>query len=178
MSMSEVATHGKPLPSAEREQLRLELQQLNHQISQQTQLRGLEREANTLAGQSQPPLPPPKWPGMISSEQLSLELHQVEREIGKRTRELSMENQCSLDMKSKLNTNKQAENGQPESQNKVPTEDLTLTFSDVPNGSALTQENISLLSNKTNSLNLSEDPEGGGDNNDSQRSGVTPSSAP
>ncbi|PNI20241.1 RC3H1 isoform 2 [Pan troglodytes] len=189
ISMSEVASHGKPLPSAEREQLRLELQQLNHQISQQTQLRGLEavsnrlvlqREANTLAGQSQPPPPPPpKWPGMISSEQLSLELHQVEREIGKRTRELSMENQCSLDMKSKLNTSKQAENGQPEPQNKVPAEDLTLTFSsDVPNGSALTQENISLLSNKTSSLNLSEDPEGGGDNNDSQRSGVTPSSAP
>uniref|UniRef100_A0A8D1XR98 Ring finger and CCCH-type domains 1 n=1 Tax=Sus scrofa TaxID=9823 RepID=A0A8D1XR98_PIG len=148
ISMSEVASRGKPLPSAEREQLRLELQQLNHQISQQTQLRGLEavsnrlvlqREANTLASQSQPPPPPPKWPGMISSEQLSLELHQVEREIGKRTRELSM---------------------------------------DVPNGSALTQENISLLSNKTSSLNLSEDPEGGGDNNDSQRSGVTPSSAP
>lgn len=40
--MSEVASHGKPLPSAEREQLRLELQQLNHQISQQTQLRGVE----------------------------------------------------------------------------------------------------------------------------------------
>ncbi|KAK2496659.1 hypothetical protein MC885_005828 [Smutsia gigantea] len=123
ISMSEVASHGKPLPSAEREQLRLELQQLNHQISQQTQLRGLE------------------------------------------------ENQCSLDMKSKLNPSKQAENGQPEPQNKVPTEDLTLTFSDVPNGSTLTQESISLLSNKTSSLNLSEDPEGGGDNNDSQRSG-------
>ncbi|XP_006887825.1 PREDICTED: roquin-1 [Elephantulus edwardii] len=174
------------VPSAEREQLRLELQQLNHQINQQTQLRGLEavsnrlvlqREANTLAGQPQPPPPTPKWPGMISSEQLSLELHQVEREIGKRTRELSMENQCSLDMKSKLSTSKQAENGQPESQNKVPAEDLTLTFSDVPNGSALTQENISLLSNKTSSLNLAEDPDGGGDNNDSQRSGVTPSSA-
>ncbi|XP_008576498.1 PREDICTED: roquin-1 [Galeopterus variegatus] len=188
ISMSEVASHGKPLPSAQREQLRLELQQLNHQISQQTQLRGLEavsnrlvlqREANTLAGQPQPPPPPPpKWPGMISSEQLSLELHQVEREIGKRTRELSMESQCSMDMKSKLNASKQAENGQPEPQNKVPAEDLTLTFSDVPNGSALTQENISLLSNKTSSLNLSEDPEGGGDNNDSQRSGVTSSSAP
>ncbi|XP_024614516.1 roquin-1 isoform X2 [Neophocaena asiaeorientalis asiaeorientalis] len=190
ISMSEVASHGKPLPSAEREQLRLELQQLNQQISQQTQLRGLEavgsrlalqRETSALAGQSQPPPPPPpppKWPGAPSSEQLSLELHQVEREIGKRTRELSMENQCSLDMKSKLNTSKQAENGQPEPQNKVPAEDLTLTFSDVPNGSALTQENIGLLSNKTNSLNLSEDLEGGGDSNDSQRSGVTSSSAP
>lgn len=176
--MAEVATHGKPLPSAEREQLRLELQQLNHQISQQTQLRGLEREPNTLAGPPQPPLPPPKWPAMISSEQLSLELHQVEREIGKRTRELSMENQCSLDVKGKLNTSKQPENGQPETQSKVPAEDLTLTFSDVPNGSTLTQEDISLLSNKTSSLNLSEEPKGGGDNSDSQRSGVTPSSTP
>lgn len=187
MSMAEVASHGKPLLSAEREQLRLELQQLNHQISQQTQLRGLEavsnrlvlqREVNTLASQPQPPQLPPKWPGMISSEQLSLELHQVEREIGKRTRELSMENQCSVDMKSKLGTSKQAENGQPEPQNKIRTEDLTLTFSDVPNGSALTQENLSLLSNKTSSLNLSEDSEGGGDNNDSQRSGVVSNSAP
>ncbi|XP_038204891.1 roquin-1 [Arvicola amphibius] len=187
ISMAEVTSHGKTLLSAEREQLRLELQQLNHQISQQTQLRGLEavnnrlvvqREVNTLAGQPQPPPLPPKWPGMISSEQLSLELHQVEREIGKRTRELSMENQCPMDMKNKLGTSKQAENGQPEPQNKVPAEDLALTFSDVPNGSALTQENLSLLSNKTSSLNLSEDSEGGGDNKDSQRSGVTSSSAP
>uniref|UniRef100_A0A452IB39 RING-type E3 ubiquitin transferase n=1 Tax=Gopherus agassizii TaxID=38772 RepID=A0A452IB39_9SAUR len=177
LSMSDVASHGKPLPSAEREQqLRLELQQLNHQISQQTQLRGLEREATTLAGQPQPP--PHKWPAMISSEQLSMELHQVEREIGKRTRELSMETQSSLDMKSNLGTNKQTENGQLEPQSKVPAEDLTLTFSDVPNGSVLTQENISLLSNKTTSLNLSEDPEGGGDHQDSQRTGVAPTSSP
>ncbi|XP_065411754.1 roquin-1 isoform X13 [Chrysemys picta bellii] len=186
LSMSDVASHGKPLPSAERDQqLRLELQQLNHQISQQTQLRGLEavnnrlllqREATTLAGQPQPP--PHKWPAMISSEQLSMELHQVEREIGKRTRELSMETQSSLDMKSNLGTNKQTENGQLEPQSKVPAEDLTLTFSDVPNGSVLTQENISLLSNKTTSLNLSEDPEGGGDHQDSQRTGVAPTSSP
>lgn len=41
--MMDVAGHGKQLPSSEREQqLRLELQQLNHQINQQTQLRGLE----------------------------------------------------------------------------------------------------------------------------------------
>ncbi|XP_048715556.1 roquin-1 isoform X6 [Caretta caretta] len=186
LSMSDVASHGKPLPSADREQqLRLELQQLNHQISQQTQLRGLEavnnrlllqREATTLAGQPQPP--PHKWPAMISSEQLSMELHQVEREIGKRTRELSMETQSSLDMKSNLGTNKQTENGQVEPQSKVPAEDLTLTFSDVPNGSVLSQENISLLSNKTTSLSLSEDPEGGGDHQDSQRTGVAPTSSP
>ncbi|MBZ3872293.1 Roquin-1 [Sciurus carolinensis] len=89
---------------------------------------GAPTKSINISGQPQPPPPPPKWPGMISSEQLSLELHQVEREIGKRTRELSMENQCSLDMKSKLNTSKQAENGQPEPQNKVPAGDLTLTF--------------------------------------------------
>lgn len=189
LSMSDVAGHGKQLPSAEREQqLRMELQQVDHQISQQTQMRGLEavsnrlllqREATTLAGQPQPPPPPPKWPGMISSEQLSLELHQVEREIGKRTRELSMESQSSLDIKNKLGTTKQTENGQLEPQSKVPAEDLALAFSsDVPNGSALTQENISLLSNKAASLSLSEDPEGGGDSQDSQRMGVTPTSAP
>lgn len=43
VSVPDVTGHGKPLPSSEREQqLRLELQQLNHQINQQTQLRGLE----------------------------------------------------------------------------------------------------------------------------------------
>ncbi|XP_017692394.1 PREDICTED: roquin-1 isoform X10 [Lepidothrix coronata] len=132
LSMSDVAGHGKQLPSAEREQqLRMELQQVDHQISQQTQLRGLE------------------------------------------------ESQSSLDMKNKLGTAKQTENGQLEPQSKVPAEDLALTFSsDVPNGSALTQENIGLLSNKAASLSLSEEPEGGGDSHDSQRAGVTPTSAP
>ncbi|XP_064520182.1 roquin-1 isoform X10 [Pseudopipra pipra] len=132
LSISDVAGHGKQLPSAEREQqLRMELQQVDHQISQQTQLRGLE------------------------------------------------ESQSSLDMKNKLGTAKQTENGQLEPQSKVPAEDLALTFSsDVPNGSALTQENIGLLSNKAASLSLSEEPEGGGDSHDSQRAGVTPTSAP
>ncbi|XP_042728999.1 roquin-1 isoform X6 [Lagopus leucura] len=132
LSMSDVAGHGKQLPSAEREQqLRMELQQVDHQISQQTQMRGLE------------------------------------------------ESQSSLDIKNKLGTTKQTENGQLEPQSKVPAEDLALAFSsDVPNGSALTQENISLLSNKAASLSLSEDPEGGGDSQDSQRMGVTPTSAP
>ncbi|XP_060630377.2 roquin-1 isoform X1 [Anolis sagrei] len=182
LSVTEVAGHGKALPSSEREQqLRLELQQLNHQISQQT--RGLEgvsnrlmlqREANALAGQPQPP--PPKWPGMISSEQLSLELHQVEREIGKRTRELSMESQSSLDIKSKVGASKQSENGQ---QSKVQAEDLGGTFSsDVPNGSASTQENIGLLMNKTTALSLSEDTEEGGEDQDAQRTGAMPASAP
>lgn len=38
------------------------------------------------------------------------------------------ESQSSLDMKNKLGTTKQTENGQLESQSKVPAEDLTLTF--------------------------------------------------
>ncbi|XP_044295034.1 roquin-1 isoform X10 [Varanus komodoensis] len=185
LSMPDVAGHGKPLPPSEREQqLRLELQQLNHQISQQT--RGLEavsnrlllqREATPLAGQPQPPPPPPpSWPGMVSSEQLSLELHHVEREIGKRTRELSMENQSSLDVKGKVGASKQTENGQ---QSKIPAQDLALTFSsDVPNGSTPTQENIGLLLNKTAALSLSESAEGGGGDQDIQRTGAAPSSAP
>ncbi|XP_044295026.1 roquin-1 isoform X3 [Varanus komodoensis] len=184
LSMPDVAGHGKPLPPSEREQqLRLELQQLNHQISQQT--RGLEavsnrlllqREATPLAGQPQPPPPPPpSWPGMVSSEQLSLELHHVEREIGKRTRELSM-NQSSLDVKGKVGASKQTENGQ---QSKIPAQDLALTFSsDVPNGSTPTQENIGLLLNKTAALSLSESAEGGGGDQDIQRTGAAPSSAP
>lgn len=40
----------------------------------------------------------------------------------------SKESQSSLDMKSKLGTSKQTENGQLEPQNKVPAEDLALTF--------------------------------------------------
>nr|XP_033771337.1 roquin-1 isoform X4 [Geotrypetes seraphini] len=176
--IADVAGHGKPMPTSERDQLRMELQQLNHQINQQTQMRGIEAASNRLLLQREPsqPPPPPKWPAMISSEQLSLELHQVEREIGKRTRELSLESQ-SQDMKSKVNISKQAENGQLEAQSNIPPEDLTLTFSDVPNGSTLSQENMSLLSNKTASLNLSEDPVAGGDNSDPQRTGVTASSA-
>uniref|UniRef100_A0A2D4MS91 Uncharacterized protein n=2 Tax=Elapinae TaxID=42168 RepID=A0A2D4MS91_9SAUR len=112
---------------------------------------------------------------MISSEQLSLELHQVEREIGKRTRELSMESQSSLDVKNKANASKQTENGQ---QGKIPPEDLSLTFSDLPNGSAPTQEIIGLLSNKTTALNLSEDTDVGAGDQDTQRTGATPTSAP
>uniref|UniRef100_A0AAQ5XJG6 RING-type E3 ubiquitin transferase n=1 Tax=Amphiprion ocellaris TaxID=80972 RepID=A0AAQ5XJG6_AMPOC len=102
-------------PSSDREQLKIELQQVNQQITQQTQMHSMEaasnslllqREASALAGQpvqsSQvqaavaPQQQQPKWPAggasatAVSSEQLSLELHQVEREIGKRTREMAM----------------------------------------------------------------------------------------
>ncbi|KAM8930947.1 roquin-1 isoform 2-T2 [Pelodytes ibericus] len=171
----------KPLPAPDREQLRMELQQLNQQISQHAQMRGMEAANNrlmSLGSQSQPPPPPPaKWSsGMMSSEQLSLELHQVEREIGKRTRELSMESH-SLGMKNKQDAIK-VENGQLEQQAKVLQHDLPLTFSnEVPNGSALTQD-INLMSSKTASLSLSEDSQAGGDKNEPLRSGVNSTAAP
>ncbi|KAG8436851.1 hypothetical protein GDO86_007801 [Hymenochirus boettgeri] len=177
--LSERERMPKPLPTSEREQLRMELQQLNQQISQQTQIRGMEaasnrmllqREATSLGNQQQPPPPPPaKWPNMMSSEQLSLELHQVEREIGKRTRELSLESH-SLTIKGKQDTIK-VENGQLDNSSKVLPHDLPLTFSnEVPNGSGLPQD-ITLLSGKTSSLSLSED-QAGGDKSESIRSGV------
>uniref|UniRef100_A0A3Q3X292 RING-type E3 ubiquitin transferase n=1 Tax=Mola mola TaxID=94237 RepID=A0A3Q3X292_MOLML len=133
--------------SPDREQLKIELQQVNQQINQQTQMRSMEaasnslmlqREASGLAGQ---PVQPgqgaaaaaqqqqqPKWPAggastsVVSSEQLSLELHQVEREIGKRTRE--MENQVAHDVQQyKM---KPAENGQPE--HKMQLEEISLAL--------------------------------------------------
>ncbi|XP_053549243.1 roquin-1 isoform X3 [Bombina bombina] len=172
----------KPLPTSEREQLRMELQQLNQQISQQT--RGMEVASNRLLlqretslGQQQQPPPPPqtKWSSMLSSEQLSLELHQVEREIGKRTRELSMESH-SLGMKNKQDSIK-VENGQLEPQAKVLQHDLPLTFSnEVPNGSGLNQD-LTLLSGKTSSLSLSDDTQTGGDKGEPLRTGVSTNSA-
>ncbi|KAM4722006.1 roquin-1 [Rhinophrynus dorsalis] len=185
--MSERERISKSLPTSEREQLRMELQQLNQQINQQTQMRGMEvasnrlllqRETSSLGSQQQPPPPPPpaKWSSMLSSEQLSHELHQVEREIGKRTRELSMESH-SLGMKNKSDAIK-VENGQLESQAKVLPHDLPLTFSnEVPNGSGLTQD-ITLLSGKTASLTLSEDSQVGGDKNEPLRTGINSSTAP
>uniref|UniRef100_A0AAX7V5H3 RING-type E3 ubiquitin transferase n=1 Tax=Astatotilapia calliptera TaxID=8154 RepID=A0AAX7V5H3_ASTCA len=101
-----------PMAASDREQLKIELQQVNQQISQQTQMHSMEaasnslllqREASALAthpGQGQAAVASqqqqPKWPSggasatAVSSEQLSLELHQVEKEIGKRTREMAM----------------------------------------------------------------------------------------
>ncbi|XP_063284268.1 roquin-1 isoform X2 [Pelobates fuscus] len=185
--LSERERMSKPSPTSEREQLRMELQQLNQQISQHTQMRGidtagnrllLQRETSSLGSPQQPPPPPPaKWSSsMLSSEQLSRELHQVEREIGKRTLELSLESH-SLGMKNKQDAIK-VENGQLEQQAKVLPHDLPLTFSnEVPNGSGLAQD-ITLMSNKTASLNLSEDPQSGGDKNDPLRTGVNSTAAP
>uniref|UniRef100_A0A8B9LDU8 RING-type E3 ubiquitin transferase n=1 Tax=Astyanax mexicanus TaxID=7994 RepID=A0A8B9LDU8_ASTMX len=83
-----------PPAGPDREQLRMELQQVNQQITQQTRsiessssVVAMQREPVSMAGQSAPV----EWSTAgVSSEQLSLELHQVEREIGMRTREMAL----------------------------------------------------------------------------------------
>lgn len=151
-----------PVPAPDREQLKIELQQVNQQISQQTQIRGMEaasnsmllqREASALAAQP----PAAKWASgaAVSSEQLSLELHHVEREIGKRTREIAMENQVVHEVQYKL---KATENGQPD--HKAQLEELSLALGDVSNGSSsmvpVSSVGGSMLSltSKTSSLTL------------------------
>ncbi|XP_018411045.1 PREDICTED: roquin-1 isoform X2 [Nanorana parkeri] len=173
--LSERDRIAKPMPTSEK-QLRMELQQLNQQISQQTQMRGMEQQQQQQQQQQQPPPPPPaKWSSMLSNEQLSLELHQVEREIGKRTRELSMEGH-SMGVKSKPDVIK-VENGQIDPQTKVLSHELPLKFSEVPNGSSLAQD-ITMLSGKTASLTLSEDPQVGDDKTEALRTGVNSATAP
>lgn len=171
----------------EREQLKIELQQVNQQITQQTQMHGIEAAGNSLmlqreasaragqASQSQTVQQQPKWPpgganaSTVSSEQLSLELHQVEREIGKRTREMALENQV-VHEQFKM---KPAENGQPEP--KAQLEDISLALSEVSNGSSGLQESAvggSMLSltNKTSALSLCSDPGAAG--SEIQKNGV------
>uniref|UniRef100_A0A673NLG2 RING-type E3 ubiquitin transferase n=1 Tax=Sinocyclocheilus rhinocerous TaxID=307959 RepID=A0A673NLG2_9TELE len=94
-SAKHTASAGKLLLLCAREQLRMELQQVNLQISQQTQSRGLEvRLSNPSSVMSQPSRV--DWSsGNLSSEQLSLELHKVERDIIMRTHEMAMVNLLS-----------------------------------------------------------------------------------
>ncbi|XP_062849006.1 roquin-1 isoform X3 [Trichomycterus rosablanca] len=152
-----------PVSTPDREQLKMELQQVNQQISQQTQIRSMEvvcvcvqaasnsmllqREASAL--NSQPA--GAKWAtgGAVSSEQLSLELHHVEREIGKRTREIAMENQAAHEVQYKLKT---AENGQ--TNHKAPLDELSLALGDASNGSNSVGDSMLSLTNKTSSLSL------------------------
>ncbi|CAJ1072181.1 roquin-1 isoform X1 [Xyrichtys novacula] len=183
-----------PMATTDREQLKFELQQVNQQINQQTQMRSIEaannpllRDASSLAGQ---PVQPgqsqavaatqqqqPKWPAggtstaSVSSEQLSQELHQVEREIGKRTREMALENQAAHEVQQyKM---KPAENGQPE--HKAHLEEISLALGEVSNGSSSLQESAvggSMLSltNKTSALSLCSDP--GATGSELQKNGV------
>uniref|UniRef100_A0A4W5P5U0 RING-type E3 ubiquitin transferase n=1 Tax=Hucho hucho TaxID=62062 RepID=A0A4W5P5U0_9TELE len=69
--------HLSERPVKEREQLTMELQQVNQQINKQT-------------AQVDHPSPEEWSSGSVSSQQLSLELHHVEREIGKRTRQIAL----------------------------------------------------------------------------------------
>ncbi|XP_061878827.1 roquin-1 isoform X1 [Entelurus aequoreus] len=186
-----------PMAASDREQLKMELQQVTQQINQQTQMHSMEaasnslllqREASALAGQpvpsnqgqavtSQSHQQPPKWPAggtsaaTVSSEQLSLELHQVEREIGKRTREIAMENQVAHEVQQyKM---KPAENGQPE--HKTQLEEISLALGEVSNGSNSLQEgavggSMLSLTNKTSTLSLCSDPVATG--SEMQKNGV------
>ncbi|KAM4551463.1 roquin-1 isoform 1-T1 [Odontesthes bonariensis] len=187
-----------PMSAPDREQLQIELQQVNQQITQQTQMHSMEaasnslllqREASAMAGQpvqpsqgqtavAQQQQQQPKWPAggasvsAVSSEQLSLELHQVEREIGKRTREMAMqENQVAHEAQHyKM---KPAENGQPE--HKTQLEEISLALGEVSNGSSSLQESAvggSMLSltNKTSAMSLCSDP--GATGSEMQKNGV------
>ncbi|XP_028986775.1 roquin-1 isoform X2 [Betta splendens] len=188
------------MATTEREQLKIELQKVNQQITQQTQMHSMEagsnslllsREASALAGQPVQPSQSqaaaaaaaataqqqPKWPAggsstaTVSSEQLSLELHQVEREIGKRTREMAMENQVVHDVQQyKI---KPAENGQPE--HKTQLEEISLALGEVSNGSSGLQESavggsVLTLTNKTSALSLCSDQ--GATGSEVQKNGV------
>ncbi|KAG7456766.1 hypothetical protein MATL_G00239440 [Megalops atlanticus] len=164
-----------PMPAPDREQLKMELQQVNQQINQHTQIHSMEAASNTLllhrnAGGLAAPPGPTKWPpGGVSSEQLSLELHHLEREIGKRTREIAMESQVPHEIQYKLNVTengqsdhtiqlKATENGQTD--HTVQLDDLTLALSGSSNGSSssLGQDGSMLsLTSKTSSLSLSSD---------------------
>ncbi|KAM3866472.1 roquin-1 [Diretmus argenteus] len=184
-----------PMAATDREQLKIELQQVNQQINQQTQMHSMEaasnslllqREASALAGQAvqsnqgqaaAAAQQQPKWPAggantsAVSSEQLSLELHQVEREIGKRTREMAMESQVAHEVQQyKMKT---AENGQPD--HKTQLEEISLALGEVSNGSSSLQESgvggsMLSLTNKTSSLSLCSDSGTGG--SEMQKNGV------
>ncbi|XP_051977883.1 roquin-1a [Xyrauchen texanus] len=131
-----------------REQLRMELQQVNQQISQQS--RGLENSSSVMSQPSRV-----DWSSQsLSSEQLSLELDQVEREIGMRTHGMAMENH---DGKYKLVS---VGNGQEE--RALQRDEHPLTRSERSNGSivlphdcGLISSSMSSLTSKTSSLSLS-----------------------
>ncbi|XP_036442010.1 roquin-1a isoform X1 [Colossoma macropomum] len=153
-----------PPAGPDREQLRMELQQVNQQITQQTRsmesssnVVALQRESGLAAGQPTPV----EWSTTgVSSEQLSLELHQVEREIGMRTREMARESHVAPGMKYKVVA--ASENGQ--SERSLQREEHRLALSEDSNGSSsvmqdcgLGSSSMSSLTSKTSSLSLSSD---------------------
>lgn len=145
--------------AADKEQLKMELQQINQQISQQSQMHGMEAAgASLLLQRESGPQGPPQqqWPAGgsagASSQQLSMELHQVEREIGKRTREMEGGHELQYKMKT-------SENGQPDHKITGP----AMVLGEVSNGSGgLGQDGgvggaMLSLTNKTSSLSMTSD---------------------
>ncbi|XP_018582319.1 roquin-1a isoform X3 [Scleropages formosus] len=162
----------------DREQLKMELEQVNQQISQQTQMRGMEGANSSVLMQMDistlnSPRGTGEWPPRsVSSEQLSLELHHVEREIGKRTLEI-MENHTPLELQYKT---KPTENGQPE--HCILQEDRSMSLSEGSHGSSILVQNSSIgsttlssLVSKTSSLALSSEL-GANGSCDLQKNGV------
>lgn len=149
-----------PPAAPDREQLRMELQQVNQQITQQTRsiessssMVALQRESVSMAGQSAPV----EWPTAgVSSEQLSMELHQVEREIGMRTREMALESHGKYKLLAP------SENGQND--HGLQREEHQLALGEGSNGSCsvvqdcgLGSSSMSSLTSKASSLSLSSD---------------------
>ncbi|TRY94387.1 hypothetical protein DNTS_027934 [Danionella cerebrum] len=134
-----------------REQLRMELQQVNQQISQQTHTRALENSGSVMPQSSRV-----DWPsGGLSSEQLSFELHQVEKEINKRSQEMAME---SHDGRYKRVS---VENGQDE--HILQRDEHSLTLGEASSGPIglvqdcvlVSSSSMSSLTTKTSSLSVS-----------------------
>ncbi|KAJ3595434.1 hypothetical protein NHX12_004738 [Muraenolepis orangiensis] len=179
-----------PMGAPDREQLQMELQQVNQQINQQTKMHSMEAASNSLMlqreaqtghpgqqGQNQAAQQQGKWPAggngntAVSSKQLSLELDQVEREIGKRTREIAMESQVPHEVQPyKM---KAPENGQPDHKKQL--EEISLALGEVSNGSSSLQEGgvggaMHSLTNKTSSMSMCADP--GAGPSEMQKNGV------
>ncbi|KAG9338462.1 hypothetical protein JZ751_025696 [Albula glossodonta] len=175
-----------PLLASDREQLKMELQQVNQQINQHSQIHSMEAAGGGLVLQRDSGArAPAKWPaGGVSSEQLSLELHHVEMEIDKRTRkitmvsggggvswEITMENQVPHEIPYPL---KVTENGQSNHDHVGPLDDLSLPLSENNCSSSASQESgvssMLSLSSKTSSLSLSAD--GAPGSSDLQKNGA------
>nr|XP_046155350.1 roquin-1-like [Oncorhynchus gorbuscha] len=134
--------HLSERPVKEREQLTMELQQVNQQINKQT-------------AQADHPSPEEWSSGNISSQQLSLELHHVEREIGKRTRQIALEHLVSHDGSGAYKL-KPTENGQRAEHSLVLSEGCNCPSGVLQDG-CVASCGLSCLTSKTSSLSLSAD---------------------
>ncbi|KAL1023185.1 hypothetical protein UPYG_G00037420 [Umbra pygmaea] len=160
--------HPGERPVQEREQLKLELQQVNQQINKQS-------------AQAAQPSPGDWSSGNVSSHQLSMELHHVEREIGKRTRQKALENHVSPGGSGAYQL-KPSENGQAEHKMQRGEHSLVLS-SEASHGSCgvlpdstATSSSLSRLTSKTSTLSLLLDPSATGGSSRQMSSVVHPCS--